>query len=166
MSFGLTSQQKGANELLLEYYQSPGVCLEYTRFHLLWKDGICRLAGTEDEKWTGNYFKGQKSLLLVRESVLFCKHAGGCCKINSVIILKATFCNETSTLLSPVVPQITDPVDWLCLCEIKNKTSVDATHDKSKVSNLDFVLSLQPWKWTDCYYQMQMRFNEPQSLSF
>lgn len=60
-------------------------------FHLLWRDGICMLAGREDEKRTGNYFKSQKSPLLVRESVLFSKHADVRCKINSVISLKVTF---------------------------------------------------------------------------
>lgn len=122
-------------------YLSKSTCLTKIPmwlFHLLWRDGICRLAGRQDEKWTGNYFTGLKSLLLLRESVLFSKHAEGCCVVISILV---TFWTMSQPFVKKIKPS-----------------------GLSKVSNLDLVpCHLQP---TAPYYQIQIRLNQLNSLPF
>lgn len=110
-------------------------------FHLLWRDGICRLAGRQDEKWAGNYFTGLKSLLLLRESVLFSKHAEGCCQLNVVISILVTFLTMSQPFVKKIKPS-----------------------GLSKVSYLDSVpRHLQP---KAPYYQIQIPLNQLNSLPF
>lgn len=83
-------------------------------FHLLWRDGICRLAGRQDEKWAGNYFTGLKWLLLLRESVLFSKHAEGCCHLNVISIL-VTFLTMSQPFVKKIKPSGLSKVSYLNL---------------------------------------------------